>query len=338
MFWGGDNLLFKVTTENDTTRDGSKFIKALNGFHSSVVLDGEASGNSLKGRHGDIGKLLVVDERKIITNLSQVGSDEGGKLAVVVELDGLRNLLELGSLEGLDVGNLHLRGELELVHGDLHVVAVAADDKLTSDVDKVGVERGHLSVVVDSEVLDGGDAQATQITDEGIGDLNALNLSNTLSTEVQVVELGKLDQGDGANRLERGHLQCAQEFEVIEGKVATNGVDAGRGDGDDAGSIVDDQITLDLLDAIENQITRNIGIDGNITIDNIAVQRGSRLCNLDIRGASGGCQQMSVFYVGGTIEKRVIPETAVAPSARMAEKTLTECIMACRAGECQFWV
>jgi hypothetical protein len=52
------------------------------------------------------------------------------------------------------------------------------------------------------ETLDTGNAETAKITDESVGDSNALDLSNTFGTEVQLAESGKLDEAKLAQALE----------------------------------------------------------------------------------------------------------------------------------------
>ena len=118
--------------------------------------------------------------------------------------------------------------------------------------------------------------------------MNGLDLSNTLGTKVQLTETGKLDEAKLAQAGERGELEVAQRLKVAELELAANGVDRGTGDRDEVASTLGDEVTLDLLGAVDDNGTSNVLVDSNITIDNVAVDAGGGLGDLDVAGAGGG--------------------------------------------------
>lgn len=333
--WLIDSLL-EVTAENNGTRNALQQGEPVNGRHSSVVLDGEATLNLGKERHRNVGELLVVDEGDIVSDLGNVRRVEGLELGVLIELDRRSDLGEGWDRERLDVGNLNLSSELELVHSDIHVVSVVVDDKLTGDVDEIGVEGGHALVVVNLEVLDSSDAKTAQIADESIGNPNAGHLSNTLGTEVQAAELRQLDHADLADALQGSHLEGAKELEVLELEFTRNGVDGGGSERDQARGIVDNEVTLNLLGAINHDVTGKIGVNGDIGIDNVARDNRGSLGDGDILGACGSCFVWLVGNVNWQLgDGENIPETVAAPNAKMAaERSWTECIVAWKSAYC----
>jgi len=285
----GELDLLEAASESDTTSDLLKLGEIIDGQEFGVVLDSETATNRLQLRERDVGELLHVNQRKSLLDDSQVGSAERLELGVGAKLQALGNLLESGDHERLGAGDLDLGGGLKLVHGDLHdIVSVVEDLELGSDVDEVRVESVHLAVVVDLELLDGGNAKTAQVANEGIGDLNGLDLSNTLGTKVQLTETGKLDEVKLAQAGERGELEAAKSLKVVELELAANGVDRGTGNRDEVASTLGNEVTLDLFGAVDDNGTSNALVDSNIAIDNVTVNAGGGLGNLDVAGASGG--------------------------------------------------
>jgi hypothetical protein len=150
------------------------------------------------------------------------------------------------------------------------------------------VENVHLSVVVDLEALDGGDAKTAQVADEGIGDSNALDLSNAFGTEVQLPKTGKLDEAEPIKALERGELEVVKSLEVFKLELAVNGGDGGTGDRDDIATVLGNEVTLNLLGTVDNNSTGDLLVNDDISLDNLAVNAGRGLGNLDVAGAGGG--------------------------------------------------
>lgn len=217
--------LLEATTEGHTTGNLLELGEIINSLKLGVVLDSETTTNLLKQGERDVGELLHVNERECLLNDGQVGGAEELERGVRVELQALGDLLEEGDGEVLGTGDLDLSSQLKLVHDDFHsIVAVVEDLQLGGDVDKVRSESVHLSVVVDLEALDGGDAKTAQIADEGIGNSNALDLSDTFGTEVQLSETRKLDEAEARQALERGELEVAESLEVFELEVAIDGL------------------------------------------------------------------------------------------------------------------
>lgn len=118
--------------------------------------------------------------------------------------------------------------------------------------------------------------------------MNGLDLSNTLGTKVQLTETGKLDEVKLAQAGERGELEVAKSLKVVELELAANGVDRGTGNRDEVAGTLGNEVTLDLLGAVDDNGTSNALVDSNIAIDNVAVNAGSGLGNLDVAGAGGG--------------------------------------------------
>lgn len=192
---GGFYSLLEAASEGNTTSDLLELGKTINGIKLGIVLDGETAANLLKNGEGNVGELFHVDKGQGLCDCGQVGGGESLKLGVGVQFQALGHLLKSRNLEGLGARNLDLGSSLELVHRNFHnVVAIVEDQELGSNVNKVGIESVHLSVVVDLETLDTGDAETAKITDESVGNSNALDLSNAFSTEVQLAEPGKLDE------------------------------------------------------------------------------------------------------------------------------------------------
>lgn len=194
--------LLEAASESNTTSDLLELGKTIDSIKLGIVLDGETAANLLEKGEGNVGELIHVDKGQGLRDRGQVGGGESLKLGVGVQLQALGHLLEGRNLEGLGARNLDLGSSLELVHRNFHdVVAIVEDQELGSNVNKVRVESVHLSVVVNLETLDTGDAETAKITDESVGNSNALDLSNAFGTEVQLAEPGKLDEGKLAKAL-----------------------------------------------------------------------------------------------------------------------------------------
>jgi hypothetical protein len=182
---------------------------------------------------------------------------------------------------------LDLSSSLKLVHGDFHnVIAVVEDQQLRGNVDEIRVESVHLSVVVDLEALDAGDFETAQIADEGIGNSNVLNLSNTCGTETELSETGKLDEAESAKALEGGKAEGVEALEVFELELATNGGDSVTGDAQKLTGTLGLEVSLDLLGAVDKNATLDALVNNDIGINDIAVDDRCGLGDLDVLCAS----------------------------------------------------
>lgn len=287
---GAENiiLLLKVTTEADTAINSLELGEVVNGQELGVVLNGKTSTNGLEDGEGDVGELVHVDKRDGLGDLGEVGEGQGLQLRVASELKTLGNALKGGNLEVLGVGDLDLGSELELVHGDVHVVTVVEDKELLGDIDKIRVESGDLPVVVNLEAIDGGDTKTAQIAEVGVANSDGADLSNALGTENQRAETGESDEAELANVGQSIHLKGLESFESLEGKLATDGGNGAAGQGDDLGSIVGNEIASNLLGTGNNDLAGNGLVDDKVGINDLAVDGGCRRGDLDILGASGG--------------------------------------------------
>lgn len=264
------NLLLEVTTEINTTEDRLKLGEGLKLGELGVLADSEITTNLGELGEGDVGDLLVVDERDRVLDLSQVGSREGLHLIALVELERA-SLLQVGNVESLDALELNLTSALELRHRDRHAGAVDTDGEGVGDVLKVRVELDELTVVVDLESLDSGELQAAQVVDEGIGDGDDRGLGNTLAAEGNLGQKVELPHRELVKALESCEANGVEEFEVGQLKTATNRVDGAGRDGQELGGVGNDQVTLDLLGALNGKSASHLTVDSNIGIDNIAV-------------------------------------------------------------------
>lgn len=324
------DLLLKVTTEADTAINSLELGEIVNGEELGVVLDGKASTNGLEDGEGDVGELVHVDKGDGLVNLGKVGEGQRLQLRVAGELETLGDSLKGGNLEVLGVGDLDFGDGLELVHGDVHVVAVVKDKELLSNIDEIRVEAGDLPVVVDLEGIDGGDTETAQIAEVGIANSDGANLSDALGTEDQRAEAGESDEAKLADIGQRIHLKGLESLEAVKLKLSTDGGNRAARQGDNLGGILDNNIASNLLGAGDDNLASNGLVDDQVGINDLAVDGGSRLSDLDILGAGGGAYRWAIF-----VSRRArcelqedIPETAVAPRATMAERSFTECMMA----------
>jgi len=280
--------LLEATSEGNTTGDLLELGEIINSLKLGVVLDGETAANLLEGGEGNVGELVHVDKGQGLRDRGQVGGGERLELGVGAQLQALGHLLESRDLEGLGARNLDLGSSLELVHGNFHnVVAIVEDQELGSNINKVGVEDVHLSVVVNLEALDTGDAETAKITDEGVGNSNALDLSNAFGTEVQLAESGKLDEAKLAKALERREVEVVESLEVVELELSGDGINRGTGDRDKVTGVLGLEVALDLLGAVDDNGTSNRLVNDDIGVDNIAADDLCRFGDLDVLGTSG---------------------------------------------------
>jgi hypothetical protein len=280
--------LLEATSEGNTTGDLLELGEIINSLKLGVVLDGETAANLLEGGEGNVGELVHVDKGQGLRDRGQVGGGERLELGVGAQLQALGHLLESRDLEGLGARNLDLGSSLELVHGNFHnVVAIVEDQELGSNINKVRVEDVHLSVVVNLEALDTGDAETAKITDEGVGNSNALDLSNAFGTEVQLAESGKLDEAKLAKALERREVEVVESLEVVELELSGDGINRGTGDRDKVTGVLGLEVALDLLGAVDDNGTSNRLVNDDIGVDNIAADDLCRFGDLDVLGTSG---------------------------------------------------
>lgn len=280
--------LLEATSEGNTTGDLLELGEIINSLKLGVVLDGETAANLLEGGEGNVGELIHVDKGQCLRDRGQIGGGERLELGVGAQLQALGHLLESRDLEGLGARNLDLGSSLELVHGNFHnVVAIVEDQELGSNINKVGVESVHLSVVVNLEALDTGDAETAKITDESVGDSNALDLSNAFGTKVQLAESWKLDEAKLAQALKRREIEVVESLKVVELERSSDRINSGTGERDEVSSVLGLKVALDLLGAVDDNGTSNRLVNDDIGVDNIAADDLCRFGDLDVLGTSG---------------------------------------------------
>lgn len=282
------NLPLKVTTEQDAANN-LEVGEAVDLEELSVVDDGQATNDLSQSRKGDISQGLVVDERDSALDLGEVGSDEGLHLGVHVELEGGGDALKQRNRQGASVGNLDLGGRLKERHGDLELVSVVVDDELGGDVDQVRLEGGETVVVVDVDGVDRGKLEARQAVKVSIGDTDNVGLGHTLSTEHQASQLGETVHLELLDRPQRIHLNGIQRFAVVKGEGAIDGGDGVAGEGEESGDVGNEQVSVDLLRAIDDHGTSEVLADNDVGLNDLAVDHLRRLADLDIPGACLGC-------------------------------------------------
>lgn len=286
------NILLEVSTEVDRSHS-LKLGETVDVGELGVVDDAEVTTNLLEKRERNVGELLVVDEGDGIRDLGQVGGEERLEVLALVQLQGSTDGLEEGDTEGLGIGDLDLLTRLEVGHVNLHVLSVLVDDELGGDVDEAGLELGQALVVVDFEAVDRGELEAAKVVDPGVGNDDSAGLGDALGTEGQGAKVGKLDHFELVDAAERVHLDAVELLQRPEFELAPNRVEGAAANGKEVDGILDDEVTLDLLRAIEEKLASNTLVDSDCGIDNLAVEYGVGFLDLDVLGAGLGCDEFS---------------------------------------------
>lgn len=285
---GGWDILLKGATKKHVL-DALKLGETHDLVQLGVVDNGQIARNGLEEGERDVGELVVVDERDGTavlggTDAGKVGSLKGLEVGVGVKLEAVGNLGESGGRDALDVGHLDLLGSLKLRKVDLHVVAVVGKDENLGDVDEVGVELGQSAVVVDGQGVDLGQVKTANVTEEGIGNVDGASLLDTRRGELEGVELAETVEVELVDLGQGRQLDGAKQTGVLDGELAANGLEGGRRDGEKVLGAVDNKVLLELLGAVDDEVARQGGRDGDLGINGVTVESRVKRIDGDIVG------------------------------------------------------
>lgn len=261
------NLLVKLAAEVNGTGHGSQ-LGEVDGRELVVTSNLEATIDGLELRHADVGDLGVVDEDQV-TSLGQVGGSKGGE-AVTPETELTGELLEGRNGDGADVTEGHVLTARQVGQLNLQRVEVTGEVDETSGVlQVVHVDRLQLSVLGDIEGLDLLEGDSVQAGETSVGDGDAGGLSDTLA-EVESLQVGEGGEGDLVDRGQGAEAEGGEGSQTAQLEGGGDGLQAGAGQGGHVGSTLDGQTAIDLLDAVQVQVTGVVLADLDVTLDGLA--------------------------------------------------------------------
>lgn len=81
--------------------------------------------------------------------------------------------------------------------------------------------------------------------------------------ELQSAEVGETLEDEGVNFSQHGERQRGELGNVVEGELSSDGLEGGAAESLDVGVALNNQITLDRLDAIQGDVVAHTGRNGN---------------------------------------------------------------------------
>lgn len=253
-------LAAEVNSSSDTLKLGEVDLLEL-----VVTGNLETTVDLLKAGHGDVGQLLVVHEDKV-TSAGQVGGNEALKVSAV-ETEGAGQLLEGGNGDAADVTASQVLAIAEVGEFNLESVVVGSEGDVTSGVlQVVDVDGLEVTVVLNVESTDGLEGDTVQGAQLGVIDVDITSGGDT-GVEAERLESGQNLEVQGAHGVQLGESQVGEGGQTGQLEGTGDLGDGVGGEGGELGSVVDSQVTIDLLDTGERQGAGEVRGDGDVTLD-----------------------------------------------------------------------
>jgi hypothetical protein len=263
----------------EVSGDGDGTSSALEGLESgdvqklAVVGDQETTSDGLEKGHGDVSQRRVGNESNVTSDLGQVGGDNRLHVGSVDTEGGVDNLQGRNAEAG-NVADGHVEGPDQVREGERQVGAVVVDDERLGDVANLGIDLAEVGVVGDLEAVDGGKVDTIETGQGSISDEDGLGLGDT-GGEGERLESIEGRPRDGADTGQRWELEAAHEGQAGELHGSADGAERGGGKGRQLDGFVGNQVTVELLDAVESNVSGwDIGGDLDVTGEGRAAAKG----------------------------------------------------------------
>jgi hypothetical protein len=255
------DLRAHVTTNVERGTDPLEGRETLNLVELGVVGDLEVAVDLLEHGEGEVGQLLVGNEGKGLADAGQVGGREALE-AVVVETEGAVEGLERGHRDGTAEAESHVGGPDEVGQTDLDVLVVVGKGERVGNVAELHIDFVDEAVVGNEDGFDLLDVHTLEGAESGVLDVDLVGLLD-LSGEAKVEEVGEgvpLDRGDG---LELGEVDREELGGTVELHLAVEGFELAGAEALHLGVVLDDEVALERLDAVEGDVVGGAGGDGD---------------------------------------------------------------------------
>lgn len=267
------DILGEVSGDADGTSSALEGRESGDVQQLGVVGDQETTSNSLQKGHGDVGQRRVGNKGNVTSDLGQVGGQNRLHVGSVDTEGGVDNLQGRNAEAG-NVADGHVEGPDQVGEGELQVGAVVVDDERLGDVADLGVDLAEVGVVGDLKAVDGGKVDAFEGGESSVSDEDGLGLGET-SGEGELLESIEGGPRDGADLGQRWERQAGHGGQAGELDGSADGAKRGGRQRSQEDGIVGNQVTVDLLDAVESNASgRNLGRDLNVTGEGRAAAKG----------------------------------------------------------------
>lgn len=261
MLW---DLRREVSGKVNGAIDGLKSGEA-DGVKLGVVGNLDGTCNGFEEREGDVRKGRVSNQCQATADGSALGDvTDGGQVGSLdalgvgsVESKGAVDGGQRREADGRDVSESGIGGPDQVREADIQVLSVGRDIDELGDVRNLGAEGLETVVVVDVQGANGLQVDAIKGAQERVGDEHRVGLGEG-RREGELRESRKRGPLDSLDRGQIGHGEGGQKGQVVESECTTNRADGGAAQAGQLARVLADDVTLDLLRAIDVDNTRDL--------------------------------------------------------------------------------
>ena len=292
-------VLCEVTTHVERGLDVLELGQARQVVEVGVVGDLKVGTDVGEGSERNILQALVVVDDESSVDLGQV---RGGQALEVVALEDTEvsgvDLGERGDVERADGAEGDVVRRLKQGERHVHHGVVEGKGQEVGDVCHVGEVDGiDLVVVGDEDVSRLVQVDTIQVLEFGVLDVEMIALGDT-GCEFQAAQVGETLEDEGIDLLQLWERQSSELGNVVERELAGDGLQTGAPETLDVGVALDDQVTLDRLDATKIDVVAHTGGNGNAAGVGCAAGDGSGIAAVldgcSCRVTAGGWRRESV--------------------------------------------
>ena len=277
-------LLAEVTAHVKSTADALELRKAVNLNELGVVGNLDVTTDLGKERERDVVELLVGNNSNGLTNAGQVGGREGLE-TVVVETKRSVEGFEGGDGDGTAETEGQVASPDEVGKLDLDGLVVIGKGQRGGDVTKLHGDGVNVAVVGNEDLVSLLNVDTLERAESSVLDIDLVGLGD-LGGEADLLEVGERLPLDRVNGLELGEVQGVEGGEALEVHGSVESLEVAGANLLHVGVVMGDQVTGDLLDAIDGNVLGGAGSNGNVTREGRAASQGSGIAGI-LDG--GGC-------------------------------------------------
>jgi len=291
--WDDRDLLGEVAVEVESTTDGLQGGETVDVLQSGVVGHLETASNGLQLGEGDVGHVLVADEREGAADGGEVGGREALE-EVGVEAHGAVEGGERGDADLGAVAEGHVEGPLEVGEDGGDVAAVGLEDQRRADVAELHGDVVEVVVVGDGHLVDGLEVDAVEGVELGVldGDGAGLLHAGGERETLQGRERGPVER---LHVGEAGEVEGGEDGQAVEGEGVVDRLQAVGGKLGDLGHVVRDQASLYSPHPVDGDGVGGAGRDGDAAGEGGARGQGGGVTGVLDGGGGGTALGWAVF-------------------------------------------
>lgn len=281
------NLLVECAAEVKGTTDGLERLESIDLGKHGVVCDLEATSDGNKLWHGDVGKLVAVDERELLANVGQVGRDEALEIALVNahrSIDGRKGRdRDAVAISESRVVCPHEVGELDVES------TVGEEGQSVRDIAQLHGNSGESVVVCNIDGVGDLKINAVERSQHGVVNGELVDLRNT-GGERETLKGGESHPVDGVDLLELWEVQAGKDGKAFQIESIRNLHHAVGCQGCQASDVLRNQAALKSSNASKVNVVGGLGRDGDVASVGCAASKGGGISAvLDGFGAGALC-------------------------------------------------